>query len=147
MTITGEFRPRVLVFDDSELVRLAMHSFLEQKGFDVLSYPSPALCPLRCLERCKCEDAEYCADAIITDLEMPHVEGLAFLEELAAKACKVHRIALLTGHSATETVEHARKLGCRVFIKPEGITDLLHWLDEEMAHLDAERHLLPRGKL
>ena len=145
MNSTAPTGPRVLVFEDNEMVRFVVEQLLQRRGYDVLSYPSPALCPLHLLHKCQCGVAEFCADAIITDLQMPLQEGLEFLQELAAKSCKVHRIAILSADISQQTLEHARRLGCRVFTKPDGIHDLLGWLDSEMAHLDPDRKLRAWG--
>ena len=132
---------RVLVLEDSDVVRLAMQQLLTGKGFEVYSYPDPESCPLHRSEQCECSFNQVCADVLVTDLDMPHISGLEFAEELMQKGCKISHYALLTGNREQSTLAQAAELGIKVFAKPDGITALVAWLQEIKAAFQPERQL------
>ncbi len=70
----GTGRPRVLVVDDSALVRQVTRSILEEQGLET----DVAADPLIALEKI----ARARPDVIVLDLEMPRMDGLTFLRKL-----------------------------------------------------------------
>ena len=134
---------RVLVLEDSDLVRSTMQELLTGKGFEVFSYPDAARCPLHQADQCRCTAGEVCADVLVTDLDMPHLTGLEFIEELMRKGCKIPHRAILSGNPDSAALARAANLQCQVFVKPHGVLALLAWLDEVAASLQPERQLAP----
>jgi CheY-like chemotaxis protein len=132
---------RVLVLEDSDLVRSAMGQLLTDKGFDVVAYPDAMHCPLHQADRCPCAAAEVCADVLVTDLDMPQLTGLDFITELIRKGRRIPHLALLSGSHEQETLAQAARLRCKIFTKPGGTLALLDWLDELVAGLQPERQL------
>jgi hypothetical protein len=59
-----------------------------------------------------------CADIILSDLNMPQVQGLNFVETLVAKGCVVPHIALMSGEWSDADETRAARLGGRLFRKP-----------------------------
>ena len=74
-------RSRVFVFDDNELIRSSIANFLEGLGYEVHSYPEPAHCPVYLNHSCGCKHKYACTDIIITDIEMPGMTGIDFIEK------------------------------------------------------------------
>jgi CheY-like chemotaxis protein len=53
---------------------------MEYRGYEVMSYAAPFLCPLYLLDgSCQCPTQRACCDIIITDLRMPKLSGLEFI--------------------------------------------------------------------
>ena len=75
MTAAGALR--VLVVDDSALVRQTIHSVLAHEGFEVVT----AADPLIAMERMKAAQP----DVILLDLEMPRMDGLSFLRKIMSE--------------------------------------------------------------
>jgi len=69
-----------------------------------------APCPICEVPACICALNEACADLIITDLNVPFVKGLAFLEEQKVKGCRVQNLALMTGKLKDEDRARAAEL-------------------------------------
>ena len=72
-------------------------------------------------------------DLVITDLTMPHVGGLALLENIQARSPKP-AVIVITGFSTIETAVHAMQLGAHdVLLKPFKLTDLFESVHRALA--------------
>ncbi len=126
----GDRRPRVLVFDDDELVRELLGAICERRGYQVVTFANPGICPLNAEHHCPCGPEEVCADVIFSDLEMPQVKGSDFLEALLRKGCHCKHIALVSGSCEGEEVARAARLGLKFIAKPFQVQEIEEWLDE-----------------
>lgn len=135
-------RPRALVFDDDSLIRHLLWRYLDRRGYEVFTFPDPGLCPLHAKDRCLCDQETTCTDIILSDLNMPNVKGLDFVEELFAKGCRCHNIALMSGAWSEHDVARANSLGCKLFSKPFTIAEIQKWLVQVEGRLTPDRKLL-----
>jgi CheY-like chemotaxis protein len=119
MDVTME-KIRAIVLEDDELIRLTVESILKNRGYEVHSYSEPAFCPVYLLP---------CTDIMITDISMPHMNGLDFIEHQMQNGCKVDNIAVMSGYWTDQTLEKAINIGCQIFEKPFDLKDLHQWLD------------------
>jgi CheY-like chemotaxis protein len=138
---------RVLVFDDDDGVRMMTHALLGRRGFEVFSYSDPVFHPLHQCPGGLCEGAGACADAIVTDLDMPVTNGLDFIGELKRRGCRVPHMAIVTGNASAKALAEASALGCPVFEKPVGLFSMLQWLVALAADTPADRQLTDLSKL
>lgn len=136
-----EMRARVLVFDDEPIIHEVFRSLCKRRGYEVLAFTDPEHCLLHTLNQCPCKGGARCADIIISDLNMPNVRGLDFLEGLLRKGCKCHALALMSGSWTDEDVARAERLGIKLFAKPFHIHELFAWLDNMVEALAADRRL------
>ena len=120
---------RVFIFDDDELIRTTLKYFVEQEGFKVSAFSQPDHCSVYYSGDCMCPQKEACADIIITDVNMPGVSGLSFIENQIRKGCKVQHIAVMSGDWTDPGLKQAKSWGCQVFYKPFSILKLKQWLD------------------
>jgi DNA-binding response OmpR family regulator len=121
---------RAIVMDDDEGVRGMIEQVLKRRGYEVISFEAPDQCPLLQAHACACGPAEVCADLLISDVNMPHVSGLQFVEGQKKKGCKLRCIAFMSGRWEEPDLEQARRLGCKVFYKPFHLQELYDWLAE-----------------
>jgi DNA-binding response OmpR family regulator len=132
---------RALIFDDDAMIRQLLWTVFDQRGYQVFTFPDPGLCPLSSAHHCTCPTSGVCADVIISDLNMPNVKGLDFVEALREKGCTCHAIALMSGSWSEEDESRGRRIGCKLFAKPFTISELNDWLRQIESSVSADRVL------
>jgi hypothetical protein len=95
------------------------------------------------MDRCPCAPGITCTDIILSDLNMPLVQGLDFVEALALKHCAAPHIALMSGTWSEADEDRAARLGCRVFRKPFSLVAIDPWLAKVATLVSPDRGLLP----
>jgi DNA-binding NtrC family response regulator len=123
-------RMRVLIFDDDDSIRSMLWHIFDDRGYEIFSFPHPALCPLHLVGACSCPTAQACGDIIISDVNMPNVNGLEFIETQIQKGCKVKNLALMSGAWTVSELQYAQKLGCQTFHKPFTLDEINAWIDD-----------------
>ena len=132
---------RAIVLEDDQSIRRLVKHILESYGFETLAYEDPASCPLSLPHDCQCQDSTVCADILISDVEMPHMTGLEFIEGQIHKGCKFRNIAFMSGGWSEADLNKARSLGCKTFYKPFDISELTSWIEECEASVEKDRIL------
>ena len=121
--------PRVVLLEDDPVIRDMVEMLLSAKECDVFSYEDPSQCPIYQEHKCTCSDTQRCADLIITDIDMPQVSGLEFVEDQLRKGCMIRDIAIISGRWTKEKEYRAKDMGCIVFKKPSFFSALEEWVD------------------
>ncbi len=102
-----DLRIRLLIVDDEQSIRKLCMTVGEALGFVCLE-ASSAESALALLE-------EHPVHIILTDMVMPNMSGLEFLEKVK-KLFPRTEVAVMTGHGSVETAVHAMKLGAYDYI-------------------------------
>ena len=112
----AEHLKRILVVDDEENARIALSKILSREGYEVASAGNG----FEALNYLREKDVEL----IITDINMPEMNGMVFLRELN----KVHpssSVIMITAYGEVESYIEAMNLGAFDYInKPVKIDDL-----------------------
>lgn len=132
---------RALIFDDEKEIRQILWTLFDNRGYEVLTFPHPGLCPLSEAYECPCPKGQACSDIIISDVEMPVKDGFAFVEEQINKGCRCHHIALMSGNFTQEHQTKASSLGITIFKKPFRLSEIKHWLDQIEKDIEPQRRL------
>ena len=132
---------RAFVFDDDQVIRRIIETILADRGYEVLAFSDPGLCPLYRTTTCQCSSEQTCGDIIISDVNMPHVNGLRFVEKQQKIGCKVRNVALMSGGWSDADLKRAQELGCHVFHKPFTVDEIYRWLDDSEKRIDESRML------
>lgn len=106
-------RPRILIIDDSALVRLYYREVLGKAEFDV----DQAMNGIEAMERALAQSF----DLLIVDVNMPKMDGLSFLRLLRQSDSEAATLPALviTTEAAAEDVRHARAAGANFYlVKP-----------------------------
>lgn len=104
---------KLMIVDDMPLDREYLRNFIDWKsyGFDACCEAKDGIEALALFE-------EYQPDIILTDIVMPHMEGLKLSEEILRNYPDTS-IILITGNSEFEYARKAVKLGvCDYIVKP-----------------------------
>ena len=111
---------RVLVVDDSSVVRLYYRSALESAGFEV----EQAINGIEAMERALSKPF----DLVIVDVNMPRMDGLTFLRALRRSAADVAVLPalMISTESETQDVAAARAAGANFYlVKPVAEAELV----------------------
>ena len=134
-------RLRVILLEDRKTILTLMRAFFDDRGYETLSFANPAICPLQLIPACRCAENETCTDVIVSDLNMPNMTGLRFIENQRKKNCKCRYVAMVSAHWTDDDLELAHQLGCKTFTKPLFFDDLDVWLDDVECSIDPGREL------
>jgi CheY-like chemotaxis protein len=136
-------RPRTILLEDDDQMRQMLTLLLERRGHEVLAFSSPAACSIFLDPACQCPQQHPCADILITDLNMPIMNGLEFIHLQEQRGCKgmTENKLLLSANIDQKQVAQAQKLGCAVMRKPFRLTNLLAWIAEAENRIAADRQL------
>jgi two-component system chemotaxis sensor kinase CheA len=104
-TATTPGRASVLIVDDSDFFRQMLVATLAASGLQVTSVASAA-------QALKLRDGGQMFDAIVSDIDMPDIDGLGFVRQLrAGGAWAGLPVIALTGHASPEAVARGREAG------------------------------------
>lgn len=132
---------RILIFDDDKVIRKILWEYFDSLDYEVFTFPHPKSCALCDIYSCHCPAMEACSDIILTDLNMPFVKGLDFLEQQIKKGCKVKHLALMSGDLTEDDSERAKTLGIKLFEKPFRFTELYDWVEIVQKEIPENRRL------
>lgn len=117
--------PTILVIEDDASVRVLLAQVLEDAGYQTYEAANGR----EGLEQFRAQPM----DLVITDLEMPEMNGLDLILELTRAFLNVKVIAM-SGHASDE-LQTARLLGARqTFAKPLDLPTLLRAVQYELLH-------------
>ncbi len=120
-------KPSILIVDDDPGTLASLSRAFALEGYTALTASSGA----RALERL----GEEPVDAVLSDVVMPGMDGLAFLEEVRRRNPDVP-VILMSGQATVDTAVQATRLGALDFVeKPIGLDRLLLTLRNAL-HLD-----------
>ena len=112
----SEQMKRILVVDDEENARIALSKILTREGYDVASAGNG----FEALNYLRGKDVEL----IITDINMPEMNGMAFLRELNRSHPASH-VIMITAYGEVESYIEAMNLGAFEYInKPVKLDEL-----------------------
>jgi len=128
----AEMLKRILVVDDEENARMALSKILTREGYDVASAGNgyEALNYLR--------DKEV--ELIITDINMPEMNGMAFLRELN-RSHPASNVIMITAYGEVESYIEAMNLGAFEYInKPVKFEELNKIIRKILKHKPHGNH-------
>lgn len=136
-------RPRVMIYDDDQVVLDTLKLFFTRRGYEVFDYVEPVVCPLNKQPAENCNNFHPCADVIISDYQMPKMTGIELLQNQSKKGCKVDSKmkAIMSGYSDEKIKLQCNDLGYCFFQKPFTFSKLSTWLSEQEKCFDLSQQL------
>ncbi|GBF48512.1 CheA signal transduction histidine kinase [Leptospira ryugenii] len=108
-TISNKKNKTILIIEDSLITRAQLQRIIESDGYPVLT----AINGQEGLEKCKLSPP----DLILTDIEMPVMDGFGFISELKKnEAYQKIPIVILTSLGAKEHIERGKELGADSYL-------------------------------
>jgi DNA-binding NtrC family response regulator len=147
MSEETQMTPRIIIFDENEILCSTLHRILVERGYEVFTFPDFSVCPLfHSEDHCEIPHGT-CSDIIISDIYIPTVQGLKLIKERIAKGCGVKFRALMSTTWTDADWQYAQRIGCRLFSKPFDLKEMLKWLDDCANQIDTIRqlHAINRG--
>ncbi len=142
-------KPRVIIFDDEVFILNMLRDFFLMRGYEVLSYSDPTpICPIYGHGGDVCSSHHRCSDVMITDFNMPGVNGVELLEHQSRKGCKlnIRNKAVISGYIDEKNRTKVRQLGCSFFQKPFNLHSLIEWLTACEQRIDLSQKVATRRK-
>lgn len=121
---------RAIIFDDDRIILKLLNDFLSYKGYEVICFAKPVVCPVYLHDGDRCPNTP-CADIMLTDFKMPGMTGIELLKQQKEKGCRLdmRNKAIMSGFmNGAET--HIPELGCAYFKKPFLLSELDAWIRE-----------------
>ena len=73
-------KTRTIVLEDNLTEQGILKYLLKARNHEVITYDNPSICPLQINPECRCNDNERCTDILISDLNMPIINGLDYIK-------------------------------------------------------------------
>ena len=91
---------KILIADDEPLVQIGIKSMInwEEYGIEVCGTAMNGANALDLIE-------EYSPEIVITDIRMPHMDGIEMMTELRRRGCRAHVILLTLQRPAVKNTE------------------------------------------
>jgi len=125
---------KVLIIDDEEMMRNLLISLFSEHGHNC----ETAQDGIEALEKIK----KNSFDAVVTDIAMPHMDGITLTKELAKLNSNLP-IMIMTGYADEHSAKLAIEAGAQEFIKkPFSIDEFIIRFDKMMRHHMGEKELL-----
>ena len=99
---------KILLVDDEASIRMALKEILEYESHTVIESPD-AVAGLKAL-------SQETFDLVITDIKMPKVDGLEFLQQIKDQGHEMP-VVMITGHGTIDTAVESIKKGAFDFIQ------------------------------
>ena len=126
-------KTKVLIVDDEKLERVLIRKGFdwEANGYEIIGEASGGEEALEFFELKE-------PDIVITDINMPHMDGLMLTEKIRERSLKC-RVVIVTGYREFEYARRALKLGVKDFIlKPVNIHDIANIVNHIKEELKEE---------
>ena len=116
---------KILIIDDEEHTRLGYSEILRLDGYVVVTAENG----IDGLEKLEEEDV----DIIITDLRMPEMDGLTFIEQIREKGIDT-KVIVITAFGSFQSYKHSKNLGTVYYLnKPVKAGDLKETIEKAIS--------------
>jgi len=103
---------KILLLEDDPDLQQLICDYYKPRGFEIVPHGDPTI-PLAELQRAR--DPNQLYDLVLTDLRMPHMDGMEFIDRMKKLAPKIP-IVLMTAHSSVELAMKAIESGAYDFV-------------------------------
>ncbi len=119
---------RTIIFEDQSGVGAVLSRLLKHRGHEVYAFTHKSQTALLSYHECGSTPPHRCADFLITDISLPGVNGLVWIEKQLAQGCCIPRIAIMSADFVPSARKRAKELGVHVFEMPFKLSEVHQWL-------------------
>jgi len=125
-------KKRAVIYDDDDIVLRVLKEFLSMRDYEVFAYQTPVICPLGEIRGNRCLKPYPCTDVILSDFNMPGMDGIKLFQQQLEMDCKVDvkNKALMSGYLEDKQSNVLDKMGIQFFQKPINLSQLIGWLEQ-----------------
>lgn len=134
---------RAILYDDREIILKIMGDFFIMRGYEVVAFETPVVCPGYDKDMVSCKKSQACADIVISDFRMPKMNGLDLFKAQASRGCRIpiQNKALMSGYINDGLRDMVQEAGYMFFAKPFSFGFIAEWLSEREPHMDLSQPL------
>ncbi len=122
----------ILLVEDDPIVSLACQRTLKKQGYDVLAATHAGDAILAC------ETSSKSIDLMLTDVILPHIDGLELYDRLATSQPDM-RVAFMSGYAENDAIERLSRSEAVFLQKPFTPSALIEAVREALSHPPAPR--------
>ena len=133
-------KPRIIIFDDNATVLTMLNCYFSVMNCEVQTFDQAVLCPA-CDNVYNCVNP--CADIIITDFQMPRINGIDLLHHHVQRKCPINiqNKAIMSAESPDNYIDKMKGLADTYFQKPFCVKKLNAWTQECISRSDLSQPL------
>jgi len=133
-------KPRIIIFDDDTSILKLFNVNFSVNSFEVQYFNKPLFCRA-CENTTSC--ANQCADIIITDFQMPRINGIELLNHHVQRRCPINiqNKAIMSGSEPHNVIDNMKGLANTFFQKPVRMEQLNAWTKECLSRSDLSQPL------
>lgn len=138
-------KPRIMLFDDDTVLLEVLSYYFSARNFEVQTFRKPVFCPFAQKSRV-CLNP--CADIIITDFQMPGINGVEFLayQTQRSSPINIRNKALMSGTLPDNCLDKMKGLADTFFQKPVHMQKLNDWTKKCISRNDLSQPLGSYGE-
>lgn len=136
-------KKRVIIFDDETAILTLFKRRFAQRGYEVMMFQEPVICPVYEDSSDTCENIYPCADLMFVDFKMPKMNGVELLEHQKQRGCKLNakNKAIITGYVLEDYMTRINDIGCALIRKPFAFSEISSWLSACEKRIDLSQRL------
>ncbi len=133
-------KKRAIIYDDEPMILELLGQSMEMFDYDVLTFDKPVVCPVYNDDVETCMNVKPCADVMITDLNMPKMNGIELIMKQAARNCKMDRRnkAVMSGNPSDDHRREIKALELVLIEKPFSFSTISNWLNKCEKRIDLD---------
>ncbi len=125
-------KKRAIIYVDDYMVQGVLNEYLSMRNYEVFAFQTPLICPIVEIDKNICLNPNSCADIILSDFNMPKMDGIALFRQQLQMDCKVdiRNKAVMSGYLEERHNKMLGELGIHFFQKPINFSDFTTWIEQ-----------------
>lgn len=134
-------KKKALIFAKDPLTLDHLEKILLLRGFEVLAFRNPIVCPVYYTAPETCKNMRPCADVLITERDIPNIDGINLLLKQYERGCQmdIRNKAVIADRVPLIDQRLIDYIGFKRLKRPLDPSDISTWLEECERRIDLDR--------